>query len=70
MWGSCRVLRAHEPDMSRDMSRAQGKIVDAWSYGLPVATTVVGAEGMSVQEYQQPAEVRVWCVSVAACRDM
>jgi hypothetical protein len=36
----------------------QGKIVDAWFHGLPVATTIVGAEGMNPQDYRHPAEVR------------
>ena len=35
--------------------RAQGKIVDAWSHGLPVATTVVGAEGMSARDPPAPS---------------
>ena len=30
----------------------QGKVVDAWYHGLPVATTVVGAEGMHESLYQ------------------
>ena len=38
----------------------QGKIVDAWSHGLPVATTAVGAEGMHESLYRPEGWVRAY----------
>ena len=40
----------------REVVCLQGKVVDAWSYGLPVATTTVGAEGMLESLYRPSTE--------------